>query len=120
MRVNPLLRDILDDEALTRGLGDAEARVLVEWLVEETERLAETAPPELAAREARRLCKRGRAVARFVRLWSHERAWGSALQLAATERFPWPLPDTRLDACELMQEIVFWETHSGESETHAA
>ena len=120
MRVNPLLRDILDDDALTRGLGDAEARVLVEWLVEETERLAEVGPPEIAAREVRRLCKRGRAVAHFVRLWSLDHAWGPALQLAATERFAWPLPDTQLDPCELMQEIVFWETHSGESDPRAA
>jgi hypothetical protein len=120
MRCNPLLRDVLDDEALTRGLGDAEARVLVEWLVEETERLAEKLPPETAARDVKRLCKKGRAVARFVQLFSLDNAWGPALQLAATERFAWPLPDTRLEACELMQEIVFWETHSAESDASAA
>ena len=33
MPVSLLLSRILDDEALTRGLGDAEARLLVEWLV---------------------------------------------------------------------------------------
>ena len=120
MQSNPLLRDILDDDALTRGLGDAEARVLVEWLVEETERLAETGPPETAAREVRRLCRRGRAIARFVQLWSIDHTWGPALQLAATERFPWPLPDAALDPCELMQEIVFWETHAAEPDARAA
>jgi hypothetical protein len=114
MRSNPFLRDVLDDDALTRGLGDPEARVLVEWLVEETERLVERVPTETAAREVRRLCRHGRAVACFVRLWSIEHAWGPALQLAATQRFPWPLPDTALDPCELMQEIVFWETQQAQ------
>ena len=42
MPVSPLLSHVLDDEALTRGLRDAEARVLIEWLVEEVERLEET------------------------------------------------------------------------------
>ncbi len=120
MRANPLLRTVLDDEALTRGLGDAEARVLVEWLVEETERLAVSAPPETAARKVGQLCKHGRAVARFVQLWSLDHAWGPALQLAATERFPWPMPDTALDPCELMQEIVYWETHAADSDPRAA
>jgi len=94
--------------------------VLVEWLVDETERLADQGPPEVAAKTVRVLCRRGRAVAHFVRLWSLDRAYGPALQLAATERFPWPLPDAELDACELMQEIVFWETHSAESDADAA
>ena len=46
-----LLCRILDDEALMRGLGDAEARVLVEWLVEEAERL-ETMRPRRRAGSA--------------------------------------------------------------------
>ncbi|MBV9124983.1 MAG: hypothetical protein JO112_16640, partial [Planctomycetes bacterium] len=36
----PFWSPILQDDALTRGLGDPEARVLVEWLVEQVERLA--------------------------------------------------------------------------------
>ena len=74
MPVSPLLSRILDDEALIRGLGDAEARVLVEWLVEQAERLEETRSPSVADAEVRRLCRRGRAVARFVTLWCHRRA----------------------------------------------
>ena len=87
-----LLHPILDDEALTRRLGDAEARVLVEWLVDQAEFLARDATPEAAEREVGRLCRRGRAIARFVSLWCHERAPGAAGQLAAVERFAWPLP----------------------------
>ena len=120
MRSNPLLRHVLDDEALTRGLGDPEARVLVEWLVEEAERVAEKVPPDSAGARVRSLCRHGRAVACFVRLWSIERAWGPALQLAATERFSWPLPDAPLDPCELMQEIVYWESHRGDSDVRTA
>ena len=44
-----LLAPILDNDALTRGLGDAEARMLVEWLVEEADRRATGADAEEAA-----------------------------------------------------------------------
>jgi hypothetical protein len=104
-----LLNPVLDDDALTRGLGDAEARALVEWLVEEAERLAEAlAGPALEA-EVRRLCRRGRALARFVRLWCHEGQPGAAGQLAACERLDAPLPDGPIDPCSLMRHLVGWE-----------
>jgi hypothetical protein len=109
MQAEPLLAYILDDDALTRNLGDAEARVLVEWLVEQAERLAATGGAA-AEREVRRLCRRGRAFAHFVHLWCGQRLRGAAGQLAVAERFHWPLPEGDLDACELMQEILFWET----------
>ena len=67
MPVSPLLSQVLDDEALTRGLGDAEARVLVEWLVDEAERLEQTCAD--AGAEVRRLRRRARALSRFVLLW---------------------------------------------------
>src|SRR5436305_15086318 len=86
------LAPILDDEALTRQLGDAEARVLVEWLVDEAERLADAAASDTASRTMQRLYRRGRAIACFVRLWSLEPTWGPALPLAATDRFSWPMP----------------------------
>jgi hypothetical protein len=107
MPVDALLQFILSDEALTRGLGDAEARVLIEWLVEHAEHLARVAAPGASA-EVRRMCRRGRAIARFVALWCNG-ARAGALQLAAAERFTWPLPTTVGDACELMQHIVSWE-----------
>jgi hypothetical protein len=109
MQVRPLLHHILTDEGLTRGLGDAEARVLVEWLVERAEGLARAAP-ECAEAEVHRLCRRGRAIARFVTLWGRRASRGAAGQLAAAERFSWPLPDGSVDACELMQAIVCWES----------
>jgi hypothetical protein len=104
MPVDALLHLILTDEALTRGLGDAEARVLIEWLVEQAEQLARSGSPAATA-EVHRLCRRGRGIARFVNLWcGGDRA--GACQLAASERFVWPLPATTVDACELMQHIV--------------
>ncbi len=117
MVANPLLNHILSDERLTRGLGDAEARVLIEWLVEQAEELMRTDRAAEADRAVRWLCLRGRAVARFVRLWCLDRARGAAGQLAAAERFAWPLPDADADPCELMQAIVtcesdqFWQRH---------
>ena len=58
---------IVDDEALTRGLGDPEARMLVDWLVEYAERQADLGHAEGDVGEAvGRLCRRMRAVVRFV------------------------------------------------------
>jgi hypothetical protein len=104
------VRSIVTDEALTRGLADPEARMLVEWLVEQAEVLAARLSCEdTLANAVRRLCRRARAINRFVRLWCYERAQGAACQLAAAERFAWPLPATPQDPCELMQEILAHE-----------
>jgi hypothetical protein len=103
MLARPLLTPILEDEALTRHLGDPEARLLVEWLVEQ----AETGGP------VESLCRRGRAIAHFVRLWGQQRR-AAALQLAASERFTWPLPAGPVDPFELMQSIVAWESRRTE------
>lgn len=107
------LSDILGDEGLTRGLGDPEARVLVEWLVEQGDRLAGGAPESTA--DVRRLCRRGRAISCFVRLWCYEGSRKSAIQLAAAERFAWPLPTRAADPCELMQGILLWEARQLEA-----
>jgi hypothetical protein len=106
MSLNLLLRPILHDEGLTRGLGDAEARALIEWLVQRAE---ERHAQDGAAEDVARLCRRARAIARFVWLWCHRRAFGAACQLAATERFTWPLPSAPADPYELMADILFWE-----------
>jgi hypothetical protein len=103
------LAPILDDEALTRHLGDAEARVLVEWLVEQAEDSACSLPTEQARSELGKLCPLGRLMARFVWLWCVQRSPGAALQLAAAERVNWPLPDGPVVAWELMQNLVDWE-----------
>ena len=112
---DPLLRHVLRDEALTRGLGDIEARMLIEWLADWTELLAEAARSEDDAWSCvRRLCRRGRAISRFVQLWNDPRSRGAAAQLAAAERFNWPLPPTEVDPPDLMHHILTWENqHPG-------
>jgi hypothetical protein len=102
------LAPVLDDEALTRHLGDAEARVLVEWLVERAEAFAHL-PLDQARAELAKLCRWGRVMARFVRLWCLDQLPGAAAQLAAAERATWPLPDRPVTAWELMQDLVDWE-----------
>jgi hypothetical protein len=106
MSVKALLQPVLEDELLTRGLGDEEARLLVEWLVDRAEqshlRLAE--PDRMI--EMQRLCRRARAASRFVQLWCHQALHGAACQLAASERFRFPLPVPEADPYELMQVIL--------------
>jgi hypothetical protein len=103
-----LLRPILDDDALTRHLGDAEARMLVEWLVERAERLAATAE-STAGTAVVALCRRARAIGLFVGLWCYRRDRGAAGQLANAERFAWPLPPADIDPDALMERILKYE-----------
>ena len=113
MGIQPHLRPILDNDGLTRGLTDPEARILVEWLVDQAERLAEVAANlESCCAEVLRLCRKARCVARFVNLWCHARERGAAVQLAAAERVSWPFPDSEIDPCELMHTILACEGSS--------
>lgn len=106
----PMLSQILDNESVTRGLADPEARLLVEWLVERAEDLEQTATSAHQVEGwVKKLCVRARAIARFVMLWCHRRERGAAIQLAASERFSWPLPQTGMDPCDLMSTILEWE-----------
>jgi hypothetical protein len=111
MQSRPLLRHILNEEALTRGLGDEEARVLVEWLVDWAELLAvESDSDDAAWTGVRHLCRRARGIGRFVQLWMDEPSRGAAVQLAAAERFCWPLPASdEEEPVELMVRILAWE-----------
>ncbi len=117
--MQPLLRPILHDEALTRHLGDAEARMLVEWLVERAERWASSADPESATHVAA-ACRRARAIGLFVGLWCYRRERGAAGQLANAERFPWPLPPADIDPCTLMEQILRAEERLRECPTAQA
>lgn len=108
-----MLNLILDDEALTRGLEDAEARLLVEWLADWSERLSGCCPTQTEALiRLEHLRKRGRAIRQFVELWCHRQAFGAAAQLAGAERFRWPLPDSEADPWELMHSILDFEDQS--------
>ncbi len=109
MLSRPLLNQIVRDEGLVRGLGDPEARALVEWLVDRAEERADAGGE--SAEVVRYLCRRGRAIGRFVLLWCHAGSRGAAAQLAASERFTWPLPAAAMDPCVLMQNILAWEDH---------
>jgi hypothetical protein len=109
MLSKPLLHPILHNEALTRGLGDMEARVLVEWLVEQAERVAAQDGEARACAEVGRLCRRARSLSRFVLLWCCRGDRGAAHQLAAAERFAWPLPTAHMEPWDLMQWILTWE-----------
>jgi hypothetical protein len=113
MQVKPLLSHILQDDALTRGLADPEARMLVEWLVDRAERMSQTSRGESVVwGQLKGLCRRARAIGRFVSLWCYARERGAAVQLAGAEKFAWPLPTRTVDPCELMQEILTCEDGS--------
>jgi hypothetical protein len=104
-----LLRPILRDDALTRHLGDSEARILVEWLVERAENVADDVD---ATEKVRVLCRRARAIGLFVSLWCHRGQQGAAVQLANAERFDWPFPEADVDADVLMEHILEYEARS--------
>lgn len=103
-----LLRGILRDDALTRGLGDIEARMLVDWLAAWAELFA---PLPDARNRILSLYRRARAIARFVQLWCDfdPRGRGAAGQLAAAERFSWPLPTCHAEPPDLMRRILDFE-----------
>ena len=111
------LRGLVRDETLTRGLGDVEGRMLVDWLVGWGELLTEAAPSDAHADHLlARLIRRGKAIARFVSLWCDPPSRRTAVQLAAAERFTWPFPNAvRHDPPDVMAHILNWEDrHRGE------
>lgn len=113
MQSTPMVRHVLFDEALTRGLGDVEARMLVEWLVDWAEMLADLAPSEeLAWEQFRGVCHRARVFSRFVSLWANPLSRGAASQLAATERLEWALPNRPIEPDELMERILDRESRT--------
>jgi hypothetical protein len=115
MQSTPLVRHILRDEAVTRGLGDVEARMIVDWLADRTEQVADAAVTEADAwAQVRALCRRARVIACFVRLWGAPESRGAAVQLAAAERMHWPLPPGDVDAGELMEGILAWTDRQDE------
>jgi len=110
MPISPLLRPILDDDSLARNLGDCEARLLFEWLVERAERLSRTAGADHSVGgKIAQLHRRIRAIAQFVYLWCERRDRGAAGQLASAERFLWPMPAARIDSCVLIERILRFE-----------
>lgn len=110
MPLKILLQPVLDDELLTRGLGDEEARLLIDWLVDQAELIAQRLQTVDRCRdEMTRLCRRARGVSRFVHLWCHQASHGAACQLAASERFTFPLPLPEIDAYDLMRDILDFE-----------
>ncbi|MCS7166538.1 MAG: hypothetical protein RMI91_13295 [Gemmatales bacterium] len=108
---------ILDDESLTAGLEDPEARLLIEWLVEQAEQFAQETAGAVPARQlVEQLCRWARAIRRFLILWCYEANPGAASQLAATERFPWPLPPPQqTDPVAVLHHIFNWYRQTGQS-----
>lgn len=109
---DPIVREIVRDETITRGLGDEEARLLIEWVVDWAELLSGAAPTEDQARQfVHRLSRRARVISRFVQLWCDPAnlSHAAAIQLAASERLSWPFPVRRLDPPDLMDQILRWE-----------
>ena len=103
-----MVRRVLRDDAVTRGLGDMEARVLVEWLAGRAEQLAATRPEAEAWAGLSRVSRLARVVARFVRLWADPGSRGAAGQLATAERLGWPLPAGDADPDLLTAALLAW------------
>ena len=105
-----LARRVVMDDAITRNLGDAEARMLVDWATDWAELLDDALEDEGHAElEGQRVCRKARAIGKFVALWSVGDSRGAALQLAACERFGWPMPSGNDDPADVMAGILAWE-----------
>jgi len=115
VQAESLVGRVLDDEALTVGLEDPEARLLIEWLVEQTEHIArQAASLEEARQQVEQLCRYGRILRRFLILWCYEKNPGGAAQLAATEKFGWPLPPaSESNAFAILQHVLHWHEQAG-------
>jgi hypothetical protein len=114
MLAKSLLNIIVSNESLTRGLADPEARMLVEWVVDQAERRMSNDDEDVRD-QVEALLRRARSISRFVALWCHTRERGAACQLAAAERFGWPLPTHwDVDPCELMFGILVAEHEAAE------
>ena len=110
MRADAYVNRVLADDALTAGLTDPEARLLIDWLTDHVERIAMSDRTEAeVADHVERLCRQIRTIRRFVSLWTHGADPGAAAQLAAAERCPWPLPSADVvDPCDVMHDILTW------------
>ena len=106
-------RQLLADDSLTdslkRRLGDVEARLLVDWVVERIEQLSDgNISASLCETAISRLMRKARTIGRFVHLWG-EADHHVALQLAAVERARWPFPRSPREPVALLRQILRWE-----------
>ena len=121
MLVRSVLNLIMGDESLTRRLRDSEARLIIEWLVEEAERAEAECPDEkVLVPVVKRLCQRARSIGRFLDLWFGQPSRSSACQLWAAERFAWPMPEAEEDPYSALRAILCWESDHAGSATKAA
>ncbi|MFQ3650786.1 MAG: hypothetical protein SNJ75_10665 [Gemmataceae bacterium] len=109
MLARAFLNPILFDERLTAALGDAEACLLVNFLVDQAERLDGLQPEEAVWKAIAHLCQRGRVLGRVVQLW-HDQQCLAATQLAASEGLAEALPSRRLDSCRLLERMIALES----------
>jgi len=109
MQVMSLLEPLLASEKITRGLGDAEARILVDWLAERAEELVCSVEEEQAVVAMAKLYRKARSIVQFVRLWCKDKEYGAAQQFAALEKFTWPWPTAKIAPWKLMAKILEWE-----------
>lgn len=110
-----LVRALARDEGLTRGLGDIEARMLVDWAAGWAELLARSAADASQAEHlVGRVRRRAGVLGRLVRLWGDRRTRPAACQLAAVERVTCPLPRGRVDPADLMAALLEWERPGGD------
>lgn len=100
------LRRVLAEEALTRGLGDPEARILMDWLSEQIEHLP-VLPPTRLAEAVTSLCRQARHARSFVVMWCHEFNHEGAIQLAAVAGLAERLPASNLlHPCDVMEHLL--------------
>lgn len=103
-----LVRLITSDESLFRGLDEPFIRVLVEWIESECELFREKVAGQSVEDRARDLLKHARGLARFAQMWNNPATRSGAIQLWATQKWGFDLPNGPIHLMDLLQRAMSW------------
>lgn len=108
MVADACIDQVMHDDRLTHGLADPEARLLVEWLVDQAEAIPRTGLGECDQQLAWTICyRRAKALRQFVSLWCYRGRPEAAIQLAASEGMAEYLPDSSVEeAVDVMLSLM--------------
>lgn len=112
MDATPFIDRILDDEGITGGLKDAEAKVLVDWLIASLKQRIRAVSDESKAEEiSRTLRRRARRIAKITELLCEQHDTHSASEIWKESGSKHSLDELELrDPTGVVKRLIQWET----------